>query len=172
MEFFSSVEEFKNTEKYPEKVQKLAMEIMKMNIIEAHQMLELIQKRMGITDEDLMGNLSSQFGVVSHTAQGLFESGALGGGGAKGGAPAAAAAAPVEEKKVEKTAFGLKLVDVPATAKIKIIKEVRTITGLGLKEAKDLVEKSPTTIKEGMKKEEAEAFLKLITDAGGKAELL
>ncbi len=43
LEFFSSVEEFKNTEKYPEKVQKIAMDIMKLNIIEAHQMLELIQ---------------------------------------------------------------------------------------------------------------------------------
>jgi large subunit ribosomal protein L7/L12 len=173
LEFFSSVEEFKDTTKYPEKVQKIAMEVMKMNIIEAHQMLELIQQRMGITDEELFGNFASQFGVISHTAEKLFESGAIGGPGksaAVGGA--AVGAAPVEEKKAEKTAFGLKLLDVPATAKIKIIKEVRTITGLGLKEAKDLVEKSPTTIKEGMKKEEAEAFLKLLTEAGGKAELL
>jgi large subunit ribosomal protein L7/L12 len=77
-----------------------------------------------------------------------------------------------EEKAAEKTSFSLKLTDVPATAKIKIIKEVRTITGLGLKEAKDLVEKSPTMIKEGLKKEEAEGFMKLLAEAGAKVELL
>lgn len=174
LEFFSSVEEFKDTNKYPEKVQNLAMEIMKMNIVEAHQMLELIQQRMGISDEELLGNLSSQFGVIGHTAQAIFESGATA-GISTGGAPSAGAtgAAPVkEEKAAEKTSFSLKLTDVPATAKIKIIKEVRTITGLGLKEAKDLVEKSPTMIKEGLKKEEAEGFMKLLAEAGAKVELL
>ena len=49
---------------------------------------------------------------------------------------------------------------------------MRTITGLGLKEAKDLVEKAPTTIKEGLKKEEAENFKKLLESVGAKVELL
>ncbi len=130
---------------------------------------------MGITDEQLLGNMAGQFGIVSHSAQNIFENsggamGAVGGAGAAAGA--AAAAAPVEEKKEEKTAFSLKLTVVDASVKIKVIKEVRTITGLGLKEAKDLVEKAPTMIKEGLKKEEAENFKKLLIDAGAKVELL
>ena len=83
------------------------------------------------------------------------------------------AAAPVviEEIKI-KEFFDMKLGPVDAKAKIKIIKEVRTITGLGLKEAKDLVEKAPVVIKTGLKKDEADGFSKLITDAGGVIELL
>ncbi len=130
---------------------------------------------MGITDEQLFGNMAGQFGIVSHSAQNIFENsggamGAVGGAGAAAGA--AAAAAPAEEKKEEKTAFSLKLTVVDAAVKVKVIKEVRTITGLGLKEAKDLVEKAPTMIKEGLKKEEAENFKKLLIDAGAKVELL
>ncbi len=130
---------------------------------------------MGITDEQLFGNMASQFGIVSHSAQNIFENsggmmGAAGGAGVAAGG--AAAAAPAEEKKEEKTAFSLKLTVVDAAVKIKVIKEVRTITGLGLKEAKDLVEKAPTMIKEGLKKEEAENFKKLLIDAGAKVELL
>lgn len=61
---------------------------------------------------------------------------------------------------------------VDAKAKIKVIKEVRTITGLGLKEAKELVEKAPVVLKEGLKKDEAEAFKKLLMDAGATVELV
>lgn len=61
---------------------------------------------------------------------------------------------------------------VDAKAKIKVIKEVRTITGLGLKEAKELVEKAPVVLKEGLKKDEAEAFKKLLMDAGAAVELV
>lgn len=83
-------------------------------------------------------------------------------------APAAggAAAAPAEAQ----TEFDLILKDKGANA-IAVIKEVRQITGLGLKEAKDLVDGAPKTVKEGMKKEEAEAAKKAIEAAGGKAEL-
>lgn len=101
--------------------------------------------------------------------------GAMGGGGgaapAAASAPAAEEAAPKEPEK-PKDIFELKLGAVPAAAKIKIIKEVRTITGLGLKEAKDLVEKAPVTLKTGVKKEEAEGFKKLIAEAGGVLDLL
>ena len=93
-----------------------------------------------------------------------------GGGGGGGGAPGAApeAAAPVKEKE----AFDLKLTEVDAKAKIKIIKEVRTITGLGLKEAKEMVENAPVVVKQGLKKDEAEKLMKLLVEAGAKVELL
>ena len=81
---------------------------------------------------------------------------------------AAAAAAPVEEQ----TEFTVILKGgVPADKKISIIKEVRTITGLGLKEAKDLVEAGEKPLKEGVPKAEAEKIKKAITDAGGAVEI-
>ena len=81
-------------------------------------------------------------------------------------APAAAGAAPAEEKDeytVVLAAAGDK--------KINVIKEVRAITGLGLKEAKDMVEGAPKTLKEGAKKEEAEAMKTQLEAAGAKVEL-
>lgn len=93
-------------------------------------------------------------------------------GGVVPGLDAAGAGGAAEEApKEEKTAFNLKLGAVDAKAKIKVIKEVRTITGLGLKEAKELVEKAPVVLKEGLKKEEAEAFIKLLADAGAEAKM-
>jgi large subunit ribosomal protein L7/L12 len=93
--------------------------------------------------------------------------------GVTAAAPAAAAAAPAaggEAVAEEKTEF-----DVVLTAagdkKIQVIKEVRTITGLGLKDAKDLVESAPKAIKEGVKKEEAEEIKKKVEEAGGSVEV-
>jgi len=79
----------------------------------------------------------------------------------------AAAAAVVEE---EKTEFDAILVDVGAN-KINVIKEVRAITGLGLKEAKDLVEAAPKAIKEGVSKAEAADIKKKMEDAGAKVDV-
>ncbi len=81
-------------------------------------------------------------------------------------APAAAAAAPVEEKST----FTVILENGGAN-KIAVIKEVRAITGLGLKEAKDLVEGAPKPVKEGATKEEAEAIKKQLEGAGAKVKL-
>jgi len=81
-------------------------------------------------------------------------------------APAAAAAAPAEEK----TEFTVVLVEAGAN-KIGAIKEVRAITGLGLKEAKDLVEGAPKPVKEGATKQEAEEIKKKLEAAGAKVEL-
>ncbi|KAJ0106720.1 hypothetical protein Patl1_18040 [Pistacia atlantica] len=86
--------------------------------------------------------------------------------GAEGGA--AAGSAKVEEKK-EKTAFDVKLEKFDAAAKIKVIKEVRAFTTLGLKEAKDLVEKVPVILKQGVTKEEANDIIEKIKAAGGVA---
>jgi large subunit ribosomal protein L7/L12 len=89
-------------------------------------------------------------------------------GGAVMMAPAGggAAAAPVEEK----TEFDVVLVDVGAQ-KINVIKEVRAITSLGLKEAKDLVEAAPKAIKEGVSKAEAEEIKKKVEAAGAKVDI-
>ncbi len=76
---------------------------------------------------------------------------------------AAAAAAPVEEQ----TEFTVELVD-GGDKKINVIKEVRAITGLGLKEAKDLVEGAPKVVKEAVSKDEAAKIKKLLEDAGAK----
>jgi large subunit ribosomal protein L7/L12 len=80
--------------------------------------------------------------------------------------PAAAAAAPVEEK----TEFTVMLT-AAGDKKIEVIKEVRALTGLGLKEAKDLVEGAPKAVKEGVNKEEAEKIKKLLEAAGATVEL-
>lgn len=82
-------------------------------------------------------------------------------------AVAGPAAGPAAE---EKSSFNLHLVDAGAN-KIAIIKVVKEALGLGLKEAKDLVDAAPTVVKEGLKKEEADALKKQIEDAGGKVEL-
>ncbi|PDT30059.1 50S ribosomal protein L7/L12 [Rhizobium sp. M10] len=79
----------------------------------------------------------------------------------------AGAAAPVEE---EKTEFDVILTDAGAN-KINVIKEVRAITGLGLKEAKDLVEGAPKAVKEGVSKAEAADIKKKLEDAGAKADV-
>jgi large subunit ribosomal protein L7/L12 len=81
-------------------------------------------------------------------------------------AGAAVAAAPVEEK----TEFDVVLAEVGAS-KLNVIKVVRELTGLGLKEAKELVEGAPKTIKEGLSKEDAEDLKKKLEEAGAKVEL-
>lgn len=85
-------------------------------------------------------------------------------------ATAAAAVAPAAAAAEEKTEFTVVLVS-DGGAKIPVMKVVKEALGLGLKEAKDLVEAVPATLKEGMKKEEADALKKQIEEAGGKVEL-
>jgi large subunit ribosomal protein L7/L12 len=80
------------------------------------------------------------------------------------------AAAPAEEVE-EKTEFDVILEEVPADKKIAVLKAVRELTGLGLKEAKDLVESTPKPIKEGIAKEAAEEAKKAIEAAGGKVAI-
>jgi len=82
------------------------------------------------------------------------------------------AAAPVAVEEVEeKTEFNVMLDEVPADKKIAVLKVVRTLTGLGLKEAKELVESTPKVIQEALGKEAAEDAKKQIEDAGGKVSL-
>ena len=94
--------------------------------------------------------------------------------GVSAAAPVAVAAAPAagsgEAAVEEKTEFDIELSE-SGSNKIAVIKEVRTITGLGLKEAKDLVEGAPKPLKQGVKKEEAEEMKKTLEAAGAKVTL-
>ena len=107
---------------------------------------------------ELVKKLESRLGVSAAAAAPVMV--------AAGGGAAAAGAAPAEEK----TEFAVVLTAAGAN-KINVIKAVREITGLGLKEAKDLVDGAPKTIKEGINKEEAEAIKKKFTDAGATVEV-
>ena len=89
---------------------------------------------------------------------------------AAAGVVVAAGPAAAAEEVEEKTEFDVVLADVGAN-KINVIKAVRAATGLGLKEAKDLVESAPAKIKEGVAKDEAEALKKSLEEAGAKVEL-
>ena len=89
---------------------------------------------------------------------------------ASGGVVMAAAPGAAEEVE-EKTEFNLMLDEVPKDKKIAILKVVRSLTGLGLKEAKELVESAPKAVQEGLAKDAAEDAKKQIEDAGGKASL-
>ena len=108
----------------------------------------------------LVKTLESELGVSAAAAMPM----AMPGGG--GGAAAGGAAAPAEEK----TEFTATLTEV-GTNKINVIKVVREVTSLGLKEAKDLVEGAPKPIKEGVSKDEAAAIKKKFEDVGAKVEI-
>ena len=82
-------------------------------------------------------------------------------------APAAGAAAPAVEEQTEFTV----LLNAAGDNKVNVIKVVRAVTGLGLKEAKELVDGAPKPVKEGISKKDAEDLLKQLTEAGGKAEI-
>jgi len=83
-------------------------------------------------------------------------------------APAGGSSAPIQE---EKTEFDIILESVPADKKLAILKVVRSVTGLGLKEAKDAVEGAPTVLKEGIPKAEAEEIKKQLSEAGATVEI-
>src|SRR5437868_12870290 len=107
----------------------------------------------------LVKALETELGVSAAAAMPMAMPGGGGGG--------AAAAAPAEEK----TEFTATLVSFPADKKINIIKAVREVTSLGLKEAKDLVEAVPKVLKEGVNKEEAETIRKKFDEVGAKVEV-
>ena len=134
------------------KVIELADQIVELNMIEVSDLTELLRRRLNI--QAGVGGMG--FGMPAAM-------GAMGGGmqGGAGGASSDAPAAGAEEK----TEFTIKLSGFDSASKIKVIKEVRAITDLGLKEAKELVEGAPAVIKEGLKKEDAEE-LKSKLEAG------
>ncbi|HEX4750252.1 MAG TPA: 50S ribosomal protein L7/L12 [Bryobacteraceae bacterium] len=122
----------------------IAEQIQGLTLLEASQLVKLLEEKLG----------------VSAAAASVAVAGPAAGGGA-------AAAAPAVE---EKTEFTVVLTSVGAN-KINVIKAVREVTSLGLKEAKDLVDGAPKPIKEGVNKDEAEAIKKKFTDAGATVEV-
>jgi large subunit ribosomal protein L7/L12 len=120
---------------------------------------DIIEKMKGLTALELVElkkGIEETFDVTAAAAAPVMMMG--GGGGA---------AEPVEEK----TEFDVVLEEVPADKKIAVLKVVREITGLGLKEAKDMVESTPKAVKEAVAKADAEALKKQIEDAGGKVSI-
>ena len=132
------------------RVIRLADDICSLTLLEVHDMTQILSKRLGISAAPMM--MGAPVGAVAPGA----------------GAPAAAAAPAAEE---EKTEFTVKLEGFDAAQKIKVIKEVRAVTELGLKEAKELVEGAPAVLKKGLKKEDAEAVKEKIEKVGGKVVL-
>jgi large subunit ribosomal protein L7/L12 len=120
----------------------IAEQIQGLTLLEASQLVKLLEEKLG----------------VSAAAAAVAAAPAAGGG--------AAAAAPVEEK----TEFSVVLTAAGAN-KINVIKVVREVTSLGLKEAKDLVDGAPKTVKEGVNKDEAETIKKKFVDAGASVEV-
>jgi len=128
-----------------EKLQAIVEQIAGLTLLEASELVKLMEEKFGVS--------AAAAAVVA--------------GPAVAGAPAAAAAPAVEEK----TEFDVILAAVDPAKKINVIKVVRELTSLGLKEAKDLVEGAPKPIKEGVSKEEAEAVKKKLEEAGAKVEI-
>ena len=125
-----------------ERIEKIVEEIKGLNLLEASDLVKRLEQALGV---------SAAAPVVT--------------AGPAGGVPSAAAA-PAEEQ----TEFTVVLTSVGAN-KINVIKAVREVTSLGLKEAKDLVEGAPKTIKEGIPKDEAAAIQKKFADVGAKVEI-
>ena len=122
---------------------------------------DIIESMKGLTALELVElkkGIEETFDVSAAAAAPVMMAG--GGGGGGGG-----------EAAEEKTEFDVMLTEVPADKKIAVLKAVRGITGLGLKEAKGMVESAPVAVKEGVAKDAAEEAKKAIEDAGGKAEL-
>jgi large subunit ribosomal protein L7/L12 len=124
--------------------------------MERTQILEEISKMTVLELSQLIKDMEEKFGVSAAAAVAVA-------GPAAGGAAAGAAAE-------EKTEFTVMLTTV-GDNKVNVIKAVREVTSLGLKEAKDLVDGAPKAVKEGVSKAEAETVLKKLTDAGAKAEI-
>jgi large subunit ribosomal protein L7/L12 len=119
------------------------------------EILDAIAEKSVMDIVELVKMMEEKFGVSAAAAV------------AVAGPAAGPAAAAVEEK----TEFTVVLAGIDAAKKVNVIKVVREITGLGLKEAKDLVEGAPQTVKEGVAKADAEAMKKKLEEGGGKVEL-
>jgi len=127
-----------------ERVDKIVEEIQGLSLLEASELVKKLEEKLGVS---------------AAAAAPVVVAGAAGG-------PAGAAAAPAEEQ----TEFSVVLTAIGAN-KINVIKAVREVTSLGLKEAKDLVDGAPKPIKEGVGKEEAETIKKKFTEVGATVEI-
>ena len=124
------------------------------------EILESLKSLSLLEASELVKQIEEAFGVSAAASAGVVMA-----------APGAAAGGDSAEAAEEKTEFEIVLESFDASSKIKVLKEVRNATGLGLGEAKALVEAAPKTIKEGATKEDAEALKKAIEAVGGKVTL-
>jgi large subunit ribosomal protein L7/L12 len=122
------------------------------------EVLDAISKMSVIEVVELIADMEKKFGVTAAAAVAMAAGPA---------APGGAAAAPVEEQ----TEFTVTLKEYPADKKVTVIKVIREITGLGLKEAKDLVEGAPSTVKEGISKADVDTIKKKLEETGAKVEV-
>eukprot|EP00871_Galdieria_phlegrea_P003690 jgi/Galph1/4321/GphlegSOOS_G2971.1 len=160
--WFSSVEETASFTKITSdstgpsspKVQKLVEDILQLNMIEVRELTDQLKGRLGVSDLPVMA-------APMMAPNGM------------GGQPGSDGSKAKEEapKKEEKTEFALKLESYDAAKKIQVIKEVRALAGLGLKEAKELVEGAPKIIKTGFPKEEAEKLRDKLKELGANVVL-
>ena len=127
------------------------MAVSKDEILDAISQMTLMQV------VELISDMEKKFGVTAAAPVAV----------AAGPGAGAAAAAPVEEK----TEFTVVLKEYPADKKVTVIKVIRELTGLGLKEAKDLVEGVPSTVKEAVSKADSDGMKKKLEDAGAKVEI-
>jgi large subunit ribosomal protein L7/L12 len=139
------------------KVDELLERILWLDMIEIHLLTQLINEKLGVSWQEA-------------------EQGMMGGGGSGAGRIGTASSADgadgaAEEAEV-KTIFDLKLVGFDAKAKIKVIKEIRAISGLGLKEAKDLVESAPKVVQKDLKQDKAEELKAQLEAVGAEVELV
>ncbi len=123
------------------------------------EILDAISKMSVMEVVELISDMEKKFGVTAAAPVAVA---------AAPGAAAAGAAAPAAE---EKTEFTVTLKEYPADKKVSVIKVIREITGLGLKEAKDLVEGVPSTVKEAVSKADSETIKKKLEEVGAKVEV-
>ncbi|WCJ25046.1 50S ribosomal protein L7/L12 [Euphorbia peplus] len=133
----------------------LVDEISQLTLLENADLTEVLRVKLGIKEMPIMAVMMPGMGLS----------------GLKGPGKGAGAAAAKGEEKVEKTVFDVKLEGFDAASKIKVIKEVRGCTDLGLKDAKDLVEKAPTLLKKGVTKDEAEKIIEKMKAIGAKVSM-
>jgi large subunit ribosomal protein L7/L12 len=122
------------------------------------EILDAIAKLSLMDVVELIADMEKKFGVTAAAPVAMM---------AGGGGGAAAAAAPAEEQ----TEFSVTLKEYPADKKVTVIKVVRELTGLGLKEAKDLVEGAPALVKDSVSKADSETMKKKLEEAGAKVEV-
>ncbi|KAK8970135.1 hypothetical protein KSP40_PGU006303 [Platanthera guangdongensis] len=133
-----------------DRVWRLVDEVSALTLLEVAELSGILMRKASLSEPPVIGVMKPGAAFPGSSAAG------------------AATSAAVEEAKPEKTVFELKLESFEAASKIKVIKEVRAFTNLGLKEAKELVEKTPTLIKSGVSKEEGEQIIEKMKGAGAK----
>ncbi|XP_078429259.1 uncharacterized protein LOC144701338 [Wolffia australiana] len=132
------------------RVWRLVDEISGLTLVEVAELSAILMRKMNMKEPPSIGVMKGGVGGIAMAAA------------------AAKAGSGKEEKKVEKTVFEVKLESFEAASKIKVIKEVRGFTDLGLKEAKELVEKAPVVVRGGLSMEEAEQIIEKLKAAGAK----